>query len=68
MQSSITFQNPNRGTQFMLEGLTGLEQPSSLPEPEERVTPVTLENFCRQCVPASNRTSPSQVSADEVLS
>ncbi len=29
-------QNPNRGTQFMLEGLTGLEQPPSLPVAEEQ--------------------------------
>lgn len=47
-------QNPNRGTQFMLKGLTGLEQPPSLPEPEERVTQVTLKTFvdnvCRQVI------------------
>ena len=47
-------QNPNRGTQFILEGLTGLEQPSSLPEQEERVTQVTLKTFvdnvCRQVI------------------
>ena len=30
-------QNPNRGIQFLLESLTGLEQSSSLPEPEGRV-------------------------------
>ena len=47
-------QNPNRGTQFMLEDLTGLEQPSSLSEPEERVTQVALKTFvdnvCRQVI------------------
>lgn len=31
-------QNPNRGTQFDLEGLIGLEQSSSVPEPEGSVT------------------------------
>ena len=30
--------NPNRNTQFEMEGLTGLEQSTSLPEPEGHVT------------------------------
>lgn len=30
-------QNPNRGTQFMLEGLTGLGQSSSISEPGDHV-------------------------------
>ena len=54
MQSSMASQDPNHGTQFMLEGLTGLEQPSSLPEPEKRVTQITLQTFidnvCRQVI------------------
>ena len=31
-------QNPNRSTQFEMEGLTGLEQSTPLPEPEGQVT------------------------------
>lgn len=34
----MSFQNPNRNTQFRLEGLTGLEHSTSLPEPEGHVT------------------------------
>ena len=31
-------QNPNRNTQFEMEGLTGLEQSTPLPEPEGQMT------------------------------